>query len=292
MSSKRILTPAETAKLKTGRKVNVVVATFDGGMCLAVEGVPVALLSHYTGLGNQQCPGDTCLIVSGGDIASVRWMIHYMAAGESDVASKTKLDQMSIAQLCELEQQAKLMEYDSLVARLDIILRGRIHRAVGRLSQSDIKAVYKYVPDLVELVIRNAVDVLTKPWTMDYQACMELAHSHSDFGHMLDEAMNQRLAFLIERGQKYYAQKKAAKTEAAKRASSLVCYNCGGVGHIAKFCRSKAAKSSSKYNGQMKGHGHKEKKPRVVVVITNGEGIRTCDREVKKGEMTRTGLIV
>lgn len=60
---------------------------------------------------------------------------------------------------------------------------------------------------------------------------------------------------------------------------SAKCYNCGKMGHLAKKCLKKKAVS-------------KEIRPPVIHVASNGQGLRTCDRVVKPGEVTRTGLII
>ncbi|KAF2125899.1 hypothetical protein P153DRAFT_408813 [Dothidotthia symphoricarpi CBS 119687] len=67
------------------------------------------------------------------------------------------------------------------------------------------------------------------------------------------------------------------------------CYNCGAGGHMSRNCTMPRFQKS--------GHGRKKifrrvQRVPVIEVSTNGEGLRTCDREVKKGEMTRTGLVV
>ncbi|KAF2798745.1 hypothetical protein K505DRAFT_371478 [Melanomma pulvis-pyrius CBS 109.77] len=93
-----------------------------------------------------------------------------------------------------------------------------------------------------------------------------------------------------------------------------VCYACNDEGHIARNCPAppaaylQGAQTSNK-NGVMEDitsqartsafHGRNKfyrraKAERVhydsIVVVGNGEGLRTCDREVRPGEYTRTGL--
>lgn len=75
------------------------------------------------------------------------------------------------------------------------------------------------------------------------------------------------------------------------------CYRCGETGHMAKNCRVNSAKD----NRNPKPRSTKKAKPTngneefqlpIVKVTSNGVGIRTCDRVVRKGEVTRTGLII
>jgi hypothetical protein len=83
------------------------------------------------------------------------------------------------------------------------------------------------------------------------------------------------------------------------------CYNCGEEGHLSRNCtKEKRVKRQPPtcYNCQQVGHlSHdctaapkpaRQAQAYYIEVAGNGEGLRTCDREVKKGEKTRTGLVI
>jgi hypothetical protein len=116
----------------------------------------------------------------------------------------------------------------------------------------------------------------------------------------------------------------AEKTEATKKAqgASVVCYNCNAEGHLSRDCTEEKKPVRPRpvcYNCNEEGHlsrdcteamkedtrGPRDNSGRsrhfrqaqhdraaYIEVASNGEGLRTCDREVKKGEKTRTGLVI
>lgn len=88
-----------------------------------------------------------------------------------------------------------------------------------------------------------------------------------------------------------------------------VCYNCNEEGHIARNCRyPREFSRQNHFNENLtdnpdpnvgRGRNKNRRRARVdrymdyvqaIPVIHNGEGITTCDREVRLGEVTRTGL--
>ncbi|KAH5089878.1 hypothetical protein HBH71_155850 [Parastagonospora nodorum] len=77
-----------------------------------------------------------------------------------------------------------------------------------------------------------------------------------------------------------------------------VCYNCTEEGHLARDCSAPAAGAYNSGPRDVSGrnrHFRRAQHDRVakrIEVMGNGEGLRTCDREVRKGELTRTGLVV
>lgn len=94
---------------------------------------------------------------------------------------------------------------------------------------------------------------------------------------------------------------KAAATNQAADAikrSTIVCNNCKEEGHIARICNAPAKVSEKTVRRDATGRNRNVRRPqkdradRRIDVAGNGEGIRTCDREVRKGEVTRTGLII
>ena len=82
-----------------------------------------------------------------------------------------------------------------------------------------------------------------------------------------------------------------------------VCYNCNVEGHLARDCtltrkedagRHVAEKSTTRDTAGRNRHFRRAQRDRAafIDVAGNGEGLRTCDREVRQGEVTRTGMIV
>jgi hypothetical protein len=72
------------------------------------------------------------------------------------------------------------------------------------------------------------------------------------------------------------------KEKKAKR-QPPTCYNCRGEGHLSSDCTAPRKDNYQSYQVQ---------RAYCIEVAGNGEGLRTCDREVKKGEKTRTGLVI
>lgn len=105
--------------------------------------------------------------------------------------------------------------------------------------------------------------------------------------------------------------KDAQSKKKQAKANTVSCWNCNSHGHRSRDCtvssegmyQSKKAKHTSR-GGADTGAGPSAKRPargrrakreslvHPIEVNGNGEGLRTCDREVRPGETTRTGLIV
>lgn len=100
-----------------------------------------------------------------------------------------------------------------------------------------------------------------------------------------------------------------------RKANAVLCWNCNGHGHLARDCTvssgdvETAEKPKPKPKPTVRGstsgltekstkraaRTHRGKRDRLVYPIEvtgNGEGLRTCDREVRSGELTRTGLVI
>jgi hypothetical protein len=86
-----------------------------------------------------------------------------------------------------------------------------------------------------------------------------------------------------------------------KSKEPFICSRCGGEGHMARECTVEEPSTGVEFvgiarpvratAGRNKQFRDAQRDPEIEV-LKNGEGLATCDREVRKGEMMRTGLIV
>ncbi|PVI04028.1 hypothetical protein DM02DRAFT_519581 [Periconia macrospinosa] len=322
------LTPGNLAKLKSGKKVNVLVGK-PGDSIIAVENAAAALLGHYAGFAKKHLANADAkvLLIENGNTSTVRWICQWMAAGEDDRECVIKLKDLSVSDLCDLYQHAKYLQYESLMDRIHDLVRGRIPYG---LSKTAIQKIYSNIPELSKSVVSHVAQLVVNPMAFNYQPYMELAIEDEDFNRDLKDEVHQTLTRLIKRGEDYYARfnDKTHVQAIQKVKAAPTCYKCNVVGHVARFCsaanpkdikatprrqydkeKTKDSKATRRgqydmqktndikatrrgpYNKQ-KGRGQNAGWFPVIQVATNGEGIRTCDRVVKRGEMTRTGLII
>jgi hypothetical protein len=88
------------------------------------------------------------------------------------------------------------------------------------------------------------------------------------------------------------------------KGQKVTCYNCNEEGHIARHCSLPRKAKVSNHTGNNSPirdtadrnryfrHAQTNRFANRIDVAGNGEGLRTCDREVRKGEVTRTGLVI
>jgi hypothetical protein len=86
---------------------------------------------------------------------------------------------------------------------------------------------------------------------------------------------------------------KPVKKPAAKAKKPDVCYTCGEEGHLARNCMLKSKTPFLCYHCGLEGHISRDctVKVREEMVETDDfrSGLQTCDREVKRSELTQTG---
>lgn len=238
------------------------------------------------------------MLIKDGKIQLVRWICQYISAGETDANLPVKINTLSISDLCKLFEHAKQFKYESLMKKVKNTVMLRVHQ--GLPSKFDIKGLYEYLPEFIPRAIARVVEVLLTPTTMDYAPYVQLASEHPAFNADVNVAVEAILGQLIKRGQIYYTQiEKAAAKKAALEATK--CYACKGFGHLARDCSTPQACYNCKKPGHIAGdcpananrNNYKQgfkRHPKMVDVSGNGGGLRTCTREVRSGEYTRTGL--
>lgn len=75
-------------------------------------------------------------------------------------------------------------------------------------------------------------------------------------------------------------------------------YNCNEEGHLARDYSAPTAEANNGGPRDVSGRNRNfrraqnDRVAKRIEVVGNGEGLRTCDREVRKGEWTRTGLLI
>lgn len=217
-----------------------------------------------------------CLLVKGGNQNMVCWICQWLSAGETDVGCSVKFYNLSIIDLCDLYRQAESLEYAALTDHIHNTVSTRLQKALP--SRLAIHNIYRALPDLGKIAVHEIVLLIIKPKEFNYQPFMDLALEHKAFGKDLSEGVEAMLAKLIKRGEEYYAARRAKYLAGRKQnpRSSVQCSKCSHYGHVANKCRTKP----------------QNRKPLGVELTDNGGGLKTCIREVKRGERTRTGLLI
>ncbi|CAI6333141.1 unnamed protein product [Periconia digitata] len=306
-SNKPPLTPAGLSQLKAGKKVNVLVGE-PGHAFIAVEGISAGLLCYFSDHAREVLRDSTKTVfhLPRGDATIVRWVCQYMSAGESDSNCAVEFSSMNVPDLCRLHEHAELFQYPQLKSRVVNLVSSRLNH--GLPSKSTLRAIYNTMPRFTKQVVNKIVDQTMKLATgIDFTVYAEYAQENDSFKEQLDKAFTTNLSW------RHAQARKARKADRAKQAP-IVCYACKKEGHIGRDCPTSKGKQipivcfACKKGGHMardcpsaKGKQGKKNagraKPRraqqgVVQVSTNGHGIQTCDRAVKSGEMTRTGMLI
>ncbi|KAF1958117.1 hypothetical protein CC80DRAFT_591903 [Byssothecium circinans] len=197
------LTPSEFAKLKTGKRANLVVGS-EGDTFIAVENAYVNLLCHHWGLAKKQLSTGTsnALVIKDGVKPIMQWIYKYMLCGEKDTECHVTLEKLSPADLCKLYYHAKYVEYTALERRIFGLVRAGLREDFP--TPATIRNVYEIVPELVKELLPIITDIFLEPLVFDYGPYIGVAEQHAGFGKDLDQLMKKRLAGLKLRGEKYY----------------------------------------------------------------------------------------
>jgi hypothetical protein len=186
-------------------------------------------------------------------------MIKYMCAGEDDKDLR-KLTVMGIPQLCMLYEHASMILYDNLESRVFQILRSRIR--AGYYDAGAVKAINDEVPALATEINEDMARKLTGTVkTSEYAVAktvvrprkIQLCYKCSSLEHKVRDC----------------------KTAQSTPVPLYRCYSCNEKGHMARNCPYKVKAAIE-----------------VQPQVSKKSSVTTCDREVKRGEVTRTGAVI
>jgi len=299
---KPVITPAQFAALKTGKRVNILLST-KGDTFIAIEGAYAALLCQYWALAKNQLADTaaTTIHLEEGNKAAVKWVYGYMLAGEKEQDPNVKLGTMAISKLLDMYQYATYLGYKNLKEQVHSTLQSRLNEYLSALG--DVDKILELIPDLHKEMLKELINLFTRPLIFDYGKYADHVEKHA--GEDLREVLDKQVAA----GNKYHSSKPHAKHN-----KPVVCYNCKEEGHVARSCKAPKAIPKPKicYKCKTKGHlardcterapkkqcficgsvRHVAKtcpEPYMVPTPSNGK-IRTSNRVAYPGELTRTGI--
>jgi hypothetical protein len=173
----------------------------------------------------------------------------------------------------------------SELAMADQTFGNKLEEAIKNLLAHRVKAGKNYYDSAKNRQVH---------WSKQYYKNLEHAHINSS-----EQATTESKSKNSSATQK----NRAGQTKTQKSAKTFTCYNCCKEGHIARNCDSSRktdppghvanthARDTSGRNRNYR-RAQNDRFAHRIDVAGNGEGLRTCDREVRKGDVTRTGLII
>lgn len=308
------LTSSQLAELKKGRKANFMIGPSDNRF-IALEGVSVNLLAHFSGRAHKKLIEErgSVLTIPTGSKKAVSWIYKYMLAGQRDPQGLETFESLNSNAVVLLYRHCAFLDYAPLMTRIYQRLKGKFVQSLP--TTQEIELFQAAIPSLYQYAVHIIASEMVNPWACDYTAYQDLTETNKAYGKDLDDAIHKLLTTRVKRGEEYYARtrnsqvlwsrkylnavaaaKKPRKEHKVRNLNTKVdasgpakntrsgrgtkshghftCYKCGGQGHMARNCTAP-------------GHRHAVQ---VIEVGDFGGGLKTCDREVRKGELTRTGL--
>ncbi|KAJ9668151.1 hypothetical protein H2201_001580 [Coniosporium apollinis] len=293
------LTPTQLVKLKTGAKVPVYVGE-PGDLYIAIEGAykraPLSLLRHEY----------------------VVLVYRRMLAGGRVVADM-HFDKLHVTELFHLYHHCIAMD----VAQLKESTADRICYSLQNLfpTVDQIEYVYRNAEDFVDTIVQSTARLLADPLVLDATPYYEYAQQRPDFNETLETAMEKILS----------ARRKAVETIRARRnnrhkpapqrckdtpdnTTDLPTPSPEEAFQVQQPSRRRrrrtnkmgAATDAPKQEVEDKDievssparktrtnqRTRRANAPHLIEVVSSGGGITTSAREARRGEMTRTGLII
>ncbi|ORX90924.1 hypothetical protein BCR34DRAFT_299302, partial [Clohesyomyces aquaticus] len=250
---KAFLIPAQLSGLKSGPTVNVFVGC-SGDMFIAIEGAFTKVLTQFSGHAKQKLvvEGASKLSLPGTDKEAITWIYKFMLSGEKVLASLTPLGAMSAADLTGIHVHAKRLEYPYLADQTMAQLKTKIDTARPQIE--DIQMVKTHVPELVETAAHSVARLIVRPLTVDLTPYMQYLQSETEFGDLVDVAVDSLLKERIATSERYHgrwaprarpttpplagATKSIRSSPTGKpvNQNNLACFKCLQNGHFARDC--------------------------------------------------------
>ncbi|RMZ66461.1 hypothetical protein GMOD_00001797 [Pyrenophora seminiperda CCB06] len=282
------LTVQQLAELKKGRKASIMVGP-DGNRFIALEGVSVNLLAYFSVTAHKKLVEEraTVMMIPNGSKKAVSWIYRFMQAGERDIEGLETFESLNSDLLILLYQHCAFLQYGPLMERILQRLKGKFIESLPTIQE--IELYQTAIPPLYQHVIDIIASEMVNPWTCDFTAYQDLAETNKTYGKDLDEAIKKLLTAGIKRGKRYYKRTKDPKVIWSMKYMDRVL---GGKKSLQEPNLQIVTKSPLLNDTNVKP-GQVAKLASTVRVIELGDfggGLKTCDREVRKGEMTRTGM--
>jgi hypothetical protein len=255
--------------LRTGRKVKIFVSVGDTQF-VAFEGAYAKVLQQYSGLARERLSRKDVSQITLGNSPhpAVAWVYEYMFSGETDVPG-IPFESLSIGKLAVLHSVCETLKYEFL-SNKTFNRNKYLIGSEGTRDAYSIISVYNYVPALINSLINKvAIDVTNHVVVgLSTEICQV-----ERIRDMMSSAVGKRVAYLNKQyNGNNHKMSQSPKSSDGQARTPPTCYSCNKVGHIARNC----------WAPRLQGN--------IIRVSGNGEGITTCDHEVRSGQYTRLGL--
>ncbi|KAF2713029.1 hypothetical protein K504DRAFT_530099 [Pleomassaria siparia CBS 279.74] len=197
--------PAQLAKLKTGRKTHLFVGP-SGEQYVGVEDAYVKVLAHYSNYAKKKLLDDRAsgLVIIDGAKITIKWIYKYMLAGETDPDDQTKFEDLNIAELVIIYSHCVVLEYPGLMDRILLRLREKLFNALPDVST--IKNINTFAPVMNDMVAHAVGRVMVQPLIFAYGPYEKHVAEDQDFATLVGSAVDKILEQRIQAGIRYYNQ--------------------------------------------------------------------------------------